>query len=48
MFIIIRMGQCSLTDHEGGCDVFSAKSSDDGSFLSKETCTEKDRLLWEH
>lgn len=42
------MGQCSLTDQEGGCDVFTSKSSDEGSYLTKESCTEKDRLMWEN
>lgn len=42
------MGQCSLTDQEGGCDVFSAKSTDEGSYLTKENCTEKDREMWEN
>ena len=42
------MGQCSLTDQEGGCgDIFStSKGSDDGSLLDQQTITQKDRQLW--
>ena len=44
------MGQCNLTDLHKSCggDMLGDKDTDDTNLLSRESFTEKDRMLWEH
>lgn len=44
------MGQCSLNEIESNYfgDLFNSQASEESSFLSKEVCSERDRVLWGH